>query len=72
MNSTGTPSCADTSRSCMWLVSAYGIKLLESNSGLFLSEGVVPAPEYPETPKHCGGPANWSSSGAMVSCIAVA
>ncbi len=72
MNSTGTRRCAVTSRSCMWLVSAYGIRLSRSSSGLFLSDGVVPAPEYPDTPKHCGGPASWVNNGLIASCIAVA
>ena len=45
MNSTGTPRCAVTSRSWMWLASAYGMRLSRSSPGLLRSEGVVPAPE---------------------------
>ena len=48
------------------------MKLSRNVSGSFLSEGVVPAPEYPETPKHCTGPSRKSHMGAIASCIAVA
>ena len=40
MNSTGWPSCRVTSRSWMWSISAYGIRLSRSASGSFFSEGL--------------------------------
>ena len=56
----------------MWSVNEYGIKLSVNRATSFLGEGLVPAPEYPDTPKMVGSPLRWGTRGAIANCAAVA